>query len=120
MITQYKLYGHGIEYFVNQKNTMKSGIELITDERNRQVAKEGYSAEHDEAHDDNELVDAAGAYACADDETEPVPFDWPWDHEAWKPSDRIRNLVKAGALIAAEIDRLQRLDSQPIKTDWLE
>jgi len=35
---------------------------------------------------------------------------WPWEREAWKPSeDPIRNLVKAGALIAAEIDRLQRL-----------
>jgi hypothetical protein len=35
---------------------------------------------------------------------------WPWDQDWWKPSpDPIRNLVKAGALIAAEIDRLQRL-----------
>ena len=35
---------------------------------------------------------------------------WPWDMKWWKPSDEdpIRNLVKAGALIAAEIDRLQR------------
>jgi hypothetical protein len=36
-------------------------------------------------------------------------FDWPWSKKWWKPSsDPIRNLVKAGALIAAEIDRLQR------------
>jgi hypothetical protein len=34
--------------------------------------------------------------------------DWPWNDDDWKPSpDPIRNLVKAGALIAAEIDRLQ-------------
>lgn len=34
---------------------------------------------------------------------------WPWDENWWKPSlDPIRNLVKAGALLAAEIDRLQR------------
>ena len=39
-----------------------------------------------------------------------TPECWPWDHEWWKPSDDpVRNLVKAGALIAAEIDRLQRL-----------
>ena len=32
--------------------------------------------------------------------------DWPWPPEFWKPSDDpVRNLVKAGALIAAEIDR---------------
>lgn len=39
------------------------------------------------------------------------PFEWSW----WKPANppslqgRIRELAKAGALIAAEIDRLQRL-----------
>lgn len=34
---------------------------------------------------------------------------WPWDADAWKPTqDPIRQLVKAGALIAAEIDRRQR------------
>lgn len=38
-------------------------------------------------------------------------YSWPWDEEWWKPSeDPVRNLVKAGALIAAEIDRLQRVD----------
>jgi len=39
-----------------------------------------------------------------------VPTMWPWHQGWWKPSpnDRIRELVKAGALIAAEIDRLQR------------
>ena len=37
------------------------------------------------------------------------PERWPWDESWWKPSnDSIRNLVKAGALIAAEIDRLHR------------
>lgn len=30
---------------------------------------------------------------------------WPFDLDAWKPEDPIRNLVKAGALLAAEIDR---------------
>jgi hypothetical protein len=34
---------------------------------------------------------------------------WPWSFEWWKPKDRIRNLVRAGALIAAEIDRLQAM-----------
>jgi hypothetical protein len=39
-----------------------------------------------------------------------VPSSWPWDYDWWKPSDDpIRNLTKAGALIAAEIDRLNRL-----------
>lgn len=39
------------------------------------------------------------------------PDDWPWEPEAWKPEpEAIDNLMKAGALIAAEIDRLQRRD----------
>jgi hypothetical protein len=39
---------------------------------------------------------------------------WPWDREWWKPTpnNRIRELAKAGALIAAEIDRLQRLEER--------
>lgn len=39
---------------------------------------------------------------------------WPWDKSWWKPTpdDRIRELIKAGALIAAEIDRLQRLNKE--------
>jgi hypothetical protein len=39
---------------------------------------------------------------------EDVPIDWPWQPQDWKPGpDRIRELVKAGALVAAEIDRLR-------------
>jgi hypothetical protein len=38
---------------------------------------------------------------------ETPPPNWPWDAKWWKPSvDHVRNLVKAGALIAAEIDRM--------------
>lgn len=42
-----------------------------------------------------------------------TPRYWPWEPGWWKPgkgnsyADRVRELVKAGALIAAEIDRLQ-------------
>ena len=43
-----------------------------------------------------------------------IPPTWPWDESWFKPTpdDRIRELVKAGALILAEIDRLQRLKEQ--------
>ena len=40
-----------------------------------------------------------------------VPRDWPWEPEAWKPTYPVRDLVKAGALIAAEIDRLERANA---------
>lgn len=44
-----------------------------------------------------------------------MPDGWPFGQDWWKPSnDPIRNLVKAGALIAAEIDRLHRINKQPV------
>lgn len=95
---------------------MKTGIELIAAERKRQVRVEGWTAEHDDAYTDRqELILAAMGYlkAAGDvqwgNELDDEPTDWPWDKRWWKPStDSMRNLEKAGALIAAEIDRIQR------------
>lgn len=93
-----------------------TGSELIANERNRQVQQERWSPEHDAEHGYFELSMAAVCYALhAAGESEPdsPPSRWPWGSEWWKPSeDPIRDLVKAGALIAAEIDRLQGLTPQ--------
>lgn len=92
---------------------MKTGIELIAEERKRQVEIEGYTADHDkEENDIGQLAFAAAAYACPPAADKVKGFKrthlFPWDSRVWKPSDdRVRELVKAGALIAAEIDRLQ-------------
>lgn len=97
-----------------------SGIELIAYERLRQMEAEGYSTKHDDAHVNGELLAAAVCYAGmerllmmgAPVSRSTPPFDWPFENAAWKPTaDPVRNLVKAGALIAAEIDRLQRIQS---------
>lgn len=110
----------------------KTGAERIAAERQRQIEKEGYTAEHDDNHHDcGELALAAALYAS------PVRlyaqqsrlhggmtfFDpWPWEswHDKRRPrgqienprktprARRIRMLERAGALIAAEIDRLLR------------
>lgn len=95
-----------------------SGIELIAAERQRQIAVEGWTPEHDDEHGMGEMAAAAVCYAQLgiDEEIRAVgPVGdffiewWPWANEWWKPSeDPIRNLVKAGALIAAEIDRHAR------------
>lgn len=106
---------------------MKTGAEIIAEERKRQVLEEDYNASHDDAHDRGELLAAAICYAevpllrlaykpfAAESEiTEVMATKWPWDEEWWKPdNDAVRNLAKAGALIAAEIDRLQRLQPKP-------
>lgn len=94
-----------------------SGVELITQERERQISQEGWTPEHDDQHTNGELRDAGIAYAIACDfrVADSARCYWPWENAWWKPSeDHIRNLVKAGALIAAEIDRLQRLAPKPI------
>lgn len=91
---------------------MKTGIELIAEERQRQIDVEGWTAEHDDQYNKRELARAAASYAMyLSSGIEFIRTIWPWDWSWWKPSERkddIRNLAKAGALIAAEIDRLQR------------
>lgn len=87
------------------------GLALIAAERRRQRIDEGWDDVHDDFHDGEQLALAAAAYAIpmdCRDYTAGVPFPWPWDEKWWKPGDRIRELTKAGALVAAEIDRLFR------------
>lgn len=95
---------------------LMNGAEQITAERRRQVDQEGWSPSHDATHSHGELLRAAIAYLEAAygqgvgrEVTSRPPMGWPFGEMWWKPSDATRNLVKAGALIAAEIDRLQRL-----------
>lgn len=91
-----------------------TGAELIAAERERQVRSEGWTSGHDATHKRGELAMAAACYLLH--ETGNVyfhpaggmpPMAWPWQSAWWKPKDRMRDLVKAGALIAAEIDRLR-------------
>jgi hypothetical protein len=88
-----------------------NGADLIAAERQRQIDAEGWTPEHDMEHHGEDLSKAALCYL------QPrafrvlngdVPVLWPWAARYWKPTpdDRVRELVKAGALIAAEIDRL--------------
>ncbi|MGD7142786.1 ead/Ea22-like family protein [Escherichia coli] len=80
-------------------------------ERQRQQSVEGWMPEHDDEHCNGELAMAA---VCYINETGTVnrnggkPWGWPWDASWWKPNARRRNLVKAGALILAEIERIDR------------
>lgn len=93
-----------------------TGCELIAEERQRQVDEEGWTSEHDDQHAGGQLAQAGACYAawaecvCIPEHCEPKVGQvvWPFGADQFKPKDRIRNLVRAGALIAAEIDRLQR------------
>ena len=89
-----------------------SGADLIAAERRRQIDAEGWTPEHDDEHTAHELVYAAVAYAKAAANDPFHAYQWPWAGASFKRChDPIRNLVKAGALIAAEIDRLKRAAS---------
>lgn len=81
---------------------MKTGIELITEERQRQIEKERWTTDHDDLHMDGQLSRAALAYEHGDD------TDFPWDKEYWKPTTELRDQVKAGALLMAEKERVER------------
>jgi len=103
-------------------------------ERQRQITAEGWAPDHDDEHDGGELAAAGAAYAlhAADylnphsqgDGGDEAPDCWPW-HDGiagrgegpertkpawWKPGAPRRNLIKAGALILAEIERLDRAE----------
>lgn len=87
-----------------------SGAELIAVERRRQVEEEGWTPQHDDQWKRSELIDAALAYLnVTSRDLDYMPRYWPWAEFWWKPKDPMRNFIKAGALIAAEIDRLQRI-----------
>ena len=92
---------------------MKTGIELITEERQEQLTKHGYTVHGDvENYPNHELIRAACAIAFVSDDGMPVSLaapDWAWEIRYRIEDDRIHCLKVAGAFIAAEIDRLQFL-----------
>jgi hypothetical protein len=97
---------------------MSAAIDDILAERRRQIEVEGYTSGHDDAFTDNSLARAAACYAIGSrlgrrviNAPGSVKFLWPWGHEWWKPKDRRRNLVRAAALIIAEIERLDRCNN---------
>lgn len=102
--------------------TASSAIHDIIVERQRQQSVEGWTLEHDDEHTGGEMARAALAYlqlaalwTNPDLKFYPLivnPSVWPWSPDWWKPTNPRRDLVKAGALIAAEIERIDRAAHQ--------
>lgn len=105
----------------------EAAIQAIYAERQRQQEEEGWTVEHDDTHSNGDIAKAAAAYAwlasCEDYELSSSAYSmrnhdlgirkkpltiWPWDMMWWKPKDRRSDLIRAAALIVAEIERLDR------------
>ncbi|HCB1502618.1 TPA: hypothetical protein MYO83_005575 [Klebsiella michiganensis] len=100
----------GLKRLAESRTVTAAAADLLA-ERQRQISAEGWAPEHDDEHCNGELAMAA---VCYINETGTVnrnggkPWGWPWAALWWKPDTRRRNMVKAGALILAEIERLDR------------
>ncbi|GGY67815.1 hypothetical protein [Pseudoduganella albidiflava] len=79
-------------------------------ERRRQVEIEGWTPGHDDRYGSGEMAIAGGCYALYSDTHLPgqPPVGWPWDRRWWKPQKWRSDLVRAAALIIAEIERIDR------------
>lgn len=94
-----------------ESTPLSDGERDVLTERHRQISEEGYDSRHDRGpdYDDGQLATAAAAYALHGKFFDHIPATvWPWDQMFFKPRTRRDNLVRAGALILAEIDRLDR------------
>lgn len=93
-------------------------------ERFRQVMAEGWTLEHDDEHDSGDLSAAAVCYAAnacsvlhpqdglGIEDIEKFWMHWPWDPTSWKPKSPREDLVRATALLIAEIEKLDRLEAK--------
>ncbi len=100
---------------VNIAHAATRAVIDVLAERQRQVEAEGWTSEYDDDHDDGELAAAAAAYALsAANCVVELPYHrvWPWQTNWWKPTTPRRDLVKAAALLIAEIERLDRLSAR--------
>jgi hypothetical protein len=106
-------------------HTLSSALQDVITERQRQLSVEGWTPEHDDGHVGFEMSKAATCYAQHAFEgyvrsrlfnggysDAPPPWWWPWGRKWWKPKSVRRDLVRAAALIVAEIERLDRADEQ--------
>lgn len=113
------------------KTTMHA-IDMVGAERIRQITAEGFTTDHDDQHADGVLARAGACYAMnagkaaqyeerheirmlpADYARSPMPAEWPWALDWWKPKTQMQDLLRAAALILAEIER--RLRQEPVST----
>ena len=92
-----------------ERAEMTAAARDVLAERARHITAEGWSLEHDDRHEDGSMANAAAVYALSSVGLRGYAEKlWPWEWNWWKPKDRRTDLVRSGALILAEIERLDR------------
>ena len=107
-----KLYAAENQIAELEARTFNPAILDVIAERQRQKAVEGWTSEHDDKYGKSQLLWASSCYVL--NTIQPfnrIPMDWPWAPEWWKPTNPRRDMVKAGALILAEIERIDRQEA---------
>jgi hypothetical protein len=111
-------------------NVLTKAAQDVLAERQRQIDAEGWTPEHDDEHANGEMAMAAACYAAHSSVWQAIEYTtvrdkpglaqrlvtaqqfvgrmWPWGRAGWNPKDDRRNLVRAAALLLAEIERLDR------------
>lgn len=90
------------------EGTSQAALDVIA-ERDRQIKSEGWTSAHDDSYSAGQMAIAASCYAAHAflPDMKP-PALWPWHKLWWKPKDPRRNLIRAAALIIAEVEKLDR------------
>lgn len=89
----------------------RKALEDVVNERGQHFTREGWTVAHDDAHRPGDLSRAGAAYALmafSPNKRHGPPGWWPWATAWWKPATSRRDLVKAAALMLAEIERIDR------------
>ena len=83
-----------------------TAINLVKEEREKQINKHGYTTTHDRQCPRKAVLYGALAYLNSVIYSPAIGIeDWPFEEESFKPEGNVNNLVKAAAMIIAEIDK---------------
>ena len=107
-------------FWENRPTSATPALHDVMAERHRQMMVEGWTAKHDDEHGDGAMAVAAACYALADQrgiQVATVKLSKLWEWTGWsiqwgKPKDKRRNLIRATALLLAEVERMDRAEGK--------
>ncbi len=101
---------------LENNNMKKTGIQLIAEERKRQIEVEGFTLERDKQYKNDDLLDYAKFLLTGNKVYFPVGWDKTWYEKRFKRS-KSDNITKAAALLAAVLDDMNAVTKDNI--EWV-